>query len=156
MKDDAKSPPVMATPPGDLLEQVLRMQPRLHRTSEVSMPPDLRSELRSVTVHQLGAIAYLPPDGASMRQFAEAVGITGAAATALADRMIKQGLAERRYNPADRRVVWLAPTEKARALLETYRSWQREAMASAVKRLQPSQLATFLEVLNVLTEQMNG
>ena len=144
------------SPPEDLLDQVLRMQPRLQRTIELTMPPDLRSELESVTVHQLSALAYLPPEGASMRQFAEAVGITGAAATALADRMVKQGLVERRYSPEDRRIVWLVPTEKARSLLERYRSWQRQAMNAALTRLDPSQLATFLEVLSVLTEHISG
>jgi DNA-binding MarR family transcriptional regulator len=144
------------SPPEDLLDQVLRMQPRLQRTIELTMPPDLRSELQSVTVHQLSALAYLPADGASMRQFAEAVGITGAAATALADRMVKQGLVERRYNPGDRRIVRLVPTEKACSLLERYRSWQRQAMDSALTRLDPSQLATFLQVLSVLTEHISG
>lgn len=144
------------SPPEDLLDQVLRMQPRLQRTIELTMPSELRSELESVTVHQLGALAYLPPGGANMRQFAEAVGITGAAATALADRMVKQGLVERRYSPEDRRIVWLVPTEKARSLLERYRSWQRQAMNAALTRLDPGQLATFLEVLSVLTEHISG
>ena len=148
--------PTSNGPSEDLLDQVLRMQPRLQRTIELTMPADLRAELESVTVHQLSALAYLPPGGASMRQFADAVGITGAAATALADRMVKQGLVERRYNPEDRRIVWLVPTEKARSLLERYRSWQKQAMNSVLNRLEPSQLATFLEVLNVLTEQIRG
>jgi DNA-binding MarR family transcriptional regulator len=120
------------------------------------MPEDLRNELGSITVHQLGALAFLPADGATMRQFADAVGITGAAATALADRMVKQGLVERRYKPDDRRSVWLAPTDQARSLLQRYRSWQRQAMGSMLTRLDNGQLLTFIEVLNVLMAHMDG
>jgi DNA-binding MarR family transcriptional regulator len=140
----------------NLMDQLLRVQPRLQRTLELSMPKELRSELGSITVHQLGALAFLPARGATMRQFADAIGITGAAATALADRMVKQGLVERRYNPEDRRAVWLAPTEQASTLLQRYRGWQKEAMASMLARLDDAQMLTFIEVLNVLMAQMDG
>jgi DNA-binding MarR family transcriptional regulator len=87
-----------------------------------------------------------------MRQFAASVGISGAAATALADRMIKQGLAARRDDPKDRRTVWLAPTEHAIELLTSFRNSRRSSMSNALARLQPGQVAAFLEVLQILVQ----
>ncbi len=153
MKDHTSRVRLPPDAPGPLVEQLMQIQPKLQRVLETSMPPALRERLGSVTVHQLGALGFLPPTGATMRQFAEAVGISGAAATALADRMIKQGLAERRSDPGDRRTVLLAPTEQALKLLSAFRVWQREAMAVVLGRLEPAQLAIFAEVLTVLSEQ---
>jgi len=89
-----------------------------------------------------------------MRLFAESVGISGAAATALAARMVAKGLATRRYDPSDRRTVWLAPTEAALDLVRSFRDWQRQSMAATLGRLDESQIVTFLEVLSVLSSSV--
>jgi DNA-binding MarR family transcriptional regulator len=86
-----------------------------------------------------------------MRLFAQSVGISGAAATALASRMVSKGLATRRYDPDDRRTVWLAPTEMALSLVQSFRDWQRRTMAATLGRLDQDQIVTFLEVLSVLS-----
>lgn len=137
-----------------LIEQLARLQPRLQRMLALSMPEDLRNELGSITIRQLGSLAYLPDGGATMRNFADALGITGAAATALADRMISHGLAERHYQPEDRRTVRLAPTERAKDLLKQYRTWQQDAMAGVLAKLSEHELATFLAVLNALESHL--
>ncbi len=129
---------------------MLELAPRLQRALDVDPPEDVIRQLGAVTLHQLEALSCLQPSGATMRQFASAVGISGAAATALADRMVRQGLAERRDDPSDRRTVWLTPTPKALRSLEAYRAWQRQAMALFLERLDPQQSATFMEVLDVL------
>ncbi|MGH7691141.1 MAG: MarR family winged helix-turn-helix transcriptional regulator [Candidatus Dormibacteria bacterium] len=126
------------------------MQPRIQRVLDTSLPPEISRDLGSVTVHQLEALSCLPPEGVPMRTFAKAVGISGAAATALATRMIGKGLAVRRYDPDDRRTVWLAPTTSAQNLVRSYRQWQRESMSSMLQRLDEGQIMTFLEVLAVL------
>lgn len=135
-----------------LVDQLLSLQTRLQRILTATPPVEVSRELRSVTFHQLEALACLPADGTSMRQFAASVGISGAAATALADRMIKQGLAARRDDPKDRRTVWLAPTEHAIELLTSFRNSRRSSMSNALARLQPGQVAAFLEVLQILVQ----
>ncbi len=135
-----------------LIERVLDLQPRLQRALDRSPPEEVSRQLGSVTVHQLEAVACLPPQGASMKQFAELAGISGAAATAIADRMVNQGLVERRDHPGDRRSVWLAPTLSATHALETFRGWQRDYLSTLFARLAPGQLATLVEVLAVLLE----
>jgi DNA-binding MarR family transcriptional regulator len=139
------------TPPVDqLVEGMLALQPRLQRVLGLSLPEEVSRQLGSVTLHQLEALACLPPEGTTMRQFADAVGISGAAATALANRMIRQGLAERRDDPNDRRTVWLAPTAHALGTLQAFRGWQRRSMAGMLDRLNSDQVATLLDVLTVL------
>jgi DNA-binding MarR family transcriptional regulator len=85
-----------------------------------------------------------------MHEFAEAVGISGAAATALATRMIRQGLAQRHYDPSDRRTVWLAPTAQGLHTVEAVRDWRRRSVAKMFERLDPAQVSAFLEVLSAL------
>jgi DNA-binding MarR family transcriptional regulator len=147
-------PPEPGRPPAaqDVVDQMLVLQPKLQRVLESSLPVEVSLELGSVTFHQLEALACLPADGTTMRQFASSVGISGAAATALADRMIKQGLAVRRDDPTDRRTVWLAPTERAVGLLHSFRTWQRTSMSNVLGRLEPKQVAIFLEVLKALVQ----
>lgn len=136
----------------EFVERLLELQPRLQRILEVDLPEAVSGRFGSVTLHQLEALGCLPPEGSTMRQFAASVGISSAAATALADRMLRQGLAERRADPNDRRTVWLAPTAQAFRTLETFRAWQRHSMAGLFERLNASQMASFLEDLGVLVD----
>lgn len=152
MKDPAEPSPEGESVTADLTERMLAIQPRLQRVLDPSLPPHVSRRLGTVTYHQLEALACLPKEGTTMRQFASAVGISGAAATALANRMIKQGLAVRRYEPQDRRQVWLAPTDTAQELVESFREWQRESISSVLGGLDADQVATFLEVLTALEQ----
>lgn len=134
----------------DVVERVLQLQPLLQQTLRVPLPDEVSSRLGTVTPHQLEALGRLPPEGITMHEFAEAVGISGAAATALANRMIRQGLAKRSYDPSDRRTVWLAPTTKGLETAEAVQAWRRRSVAQMVERLDAAQVTAFLEVLSAL------
>jgi DNA-binding MarR family transcriptional regulator len=138
------------SPVEEFVERLLELQPRLQRALQVQLPTEIGARLGSVTPHQLEALGRLPRDGTTMREFANAVGISGAAATALANRMIRGGLAERRYDPNDRRTVWLAPTPEALEALEVVHSWRRQSVAKMLERLDAVQVTSFLEVLSTL------
>lgn len=135
---------------GEIVERLLEMQPRLQRNLLAPLPDELARKLGPVTPHQLEALGCLRREGSTMRDFASAVGISGAAATALANRMIRRGLAERRYDDSDRRTVWLAPTAQALRTLEAVQAWRRQSMTRVVERLDSAQVVTFLEVLGAL------
>jgi DNA-binding MarR family transcriptional regulator len=135
----------------EVIERVLELQPMLQRTLRVPLPDRLTTQLGSVTPHQLEALGRLPPEGTTMREFAEAVGISGAAATALASRMIRQGLATRRYDDSDRRTVWLLPTPEGLETVDAVREWRRQSVAKMFERLDAAQITAFLEVLGALT-----
>lgn len=139
-----------SSPIEEFVERLLELQPRLQHALQVQLPGEISSRLGSVTPHQLEALGRLPRDGTTMREFASAVGISGAAATALANRMIRGGLAERRYDPHDRRTVWLAPTPDALEALEVVHNWRRQSVAKMLERLDAVQVTSFLEVLSAL------
>jgi DNA-binding MarR family transcriptional regulator len=138
------------SPVEEFVERLLELQPRLQRALQVQLPPEISARLGTVTPHQLEALGRLPREGTTMREFANAVGISGAAATALANRMIRGGLAERRYDPNDRRTVWLAPTPEALETLDVVHSWRRNSVAKMLERLDAVQVTSFLEVLSTL------
>ncbi|HEY6538508.1 MAG TPA: MarR family transcriptional regulator [Candidatus Dormibacteraeota bacterium] len=148
---DASSGPAEAVA-AEMIERVLELQPALLRALAVPIPESLSARLGTVTPHQIEALGQLPQAGITMRDFAEAVGISGAAATALADRMIRQGLARRQYDEVDRRTVWLAPTTAGLATLEAVREWRRQVVTKMFERLDTAQVVAFLEVLSALTE----
>jgi len=149
--DVVPSPGTAAAAPAELVERFLALQPRIERALDLGLPTELRRELGSVTAHQLEALGQLPATGQTMRRFAAAVGISGAAATALVDRMVAQGLVERLPDPQDRRTVWVAPSERARGMLMSYQAWRRAMMASVLRRLDVGQIAALVELLDTLT-----
>ncbi|MGH7758818.1 MAG: MarR family winged helix-turn-helix transcriptional regulator [Candidatus Dormibacteria bacterium] len=134
------------------VEQILALQPQLLRSINPPPPPELQARLGSVTPPQLEILGQLPKEGTPMRRFAEAMGISGAAATQMANRMIHQGLAQRRYDPRDRRTVSLAPTALGRELADALRAWRREAAEQLLQHLSEEQVAAFLEVIATISQ----
>lgn len=56
-------------------------------------------------------------DETRMTQLADRMGLTPGAVSTLVDRLVDNGLVERRHEPADRRAVFVRLTEKGTALL---------------------------------------
>ena len=72
-----------------------------------------------LTMAQLKAVMLLGRTGrARSRELADGLGIAPSAATPLVDRLVEQKLARRQDDPADRRIVWILPTRKARAIYD--------------------------------------
>jgi len=132
-----------------LAEQVLDLLPRLRRRFEQACPPELREELATVTVHQLEALRQLccRDGGMTMAEMAAAQGIGLSSATALADRLLRQGLAQRTSDPGDRRVVRLVPTDAARQLVERFAAAKRRTAVHALDSLDDDEAATLLALL---------
>jgi DNA-binding MarR family transcriptional regulator len=137
-----------------LAQQVLELVPRLRRRFEQSLPPELRDELNTVTVHQLEALRHLSHGGGlTMAELAQAQGIGLSSATALADRLIRQGLAQRTSDPADRRVVRIVPTDSALRLVERFAAVKRRGAVQALAALSDDEVRTLLALLTkVATE----
>ncbi len=133
-----------------MVERVLQLQPLLQQTLRIPLPEEVSTSLGTVTPHQLEALGRLPPEGITMHEFADAVGISGAAATALANRMIRQGLARRSYDPTDRRTVWLAPTRQGLETAQAVKEWRRQSLTKMFERLDSAQVTAFVEVLTAL------
>ena len=132
----------------DLAAQIFDLAPRLRRRFEQSLPADLREELTSVTLHQLEALGQLVRSGGmTMAELAQVQTIGLSSATALADRLLRQGLAQRTSDPHDRRVVRVVPTEAAVQLVERFAAVKRRTALRALSALdddEACQLSTLL------------
>lgn len=136
-----------------LAEEVLDLLRCLRRRFENAFPPELRDELNTVTAHQLEALRQLCREGGmTMAELAQSQGIGLSSATALADRLLRQGLAQRTSDPSDRRVVRLVPSEGAAQLVERFAATKRRAAVDALKPLDDDEAATLLRLLAKIAE----
>lgn len=132
------------------ISRYLELRPMVRRRMEGSVPPQLREHFASMTPHQLRALLCLPPAGMSMKELAEAMNVTGATASVLADRLVSQGLACRSHDETDRRVVRLAPSEQGREVAEKARRAQRQMAKSLFDQLSDPQVEAFLDVMEAM------
>ncbi len=132
-----------------VVTRMVELRPLVLALMRESAADDLL-EFGQVTGRQLQALAHLPDDGVTMGHLAAFLRVTGAAASVLAERLVAQGLAVRRPDPGDRRVVRLVPTPEGAALAERYRDNQRQAMAGLLDRLSDAQAAAWLDVMETL------
>jgi DNA-binding MarR family transcriptional regulator len=131
-----------------LVDELLDMVPRLRRRFERTWPPELREELSTVTVHQMEALRHLRRSGGmTMAELAQSQHIGLSSATALADRLLRQGLAQRTSDPNDRRVVRVVPTEAALHLVERFCAAKHRTATGALAALDDDEAATLLALL---------
>lgn len=132
------------------VDRFLELRPAVLARMQSLVPADLQAQLGPVTLHQLETLVRLPGPGLTMHELARVLGISGAAACTLADRLVAHGLAAREASPGDRRIVRLVSTEKGRGLVERYRREQRRAVASLFRHLSDDQVVAWLGIMEIL------
>lgn len=147
-----------STDRADAVTRYLELRPLIKARMEEAVPADLREEFADVTPHQLRALGALPRDGLTMRQVAAAMGVMGATASVLADRLEAHDLARREHDRDDRRVVRLVPTERGWSLARRAEAAHREAAQVLFDRLSDRQVDAWLDVLETLaaTDVLEG
>ncbi|HEV3125359.1 MAG TPA: MarR family transcriptional regulator [Candidatus Dormibacteraeota bacterium] len=131
-----------------LADAYLDLMPRMRRRIEARFPDDLREELAVATPYQLEALLAMDaPGGITMNALARTQRISDSSCTALADRLVRQGLAERVSDPSDRRVVRLVPTGLAQRFVERFRAAKRCAALELLAALDDSELETFVALV---------
>ncbi|MGH9071384.1 MAG: MarR family winged helix-turn-helix transcriptional regulator [Acidimicrobiales bacterium] len=132
------------------VDRYLVLKPAVVARMNDFVDTELRSEFESLTVHQVKALVRLPPDGLTMHELAADLGITGATACALADRLVAQGLAERRADSLDRRVVRLSPSPCGASISERQRQAQRQRAVAMFGLLSDSQVVAYIGIMETL------
>ncbi|MGH9063629.1 MAG: MarR family transcriptional regulator [Acidimicrobiales bacterium] len=132
------------------VERYLELRPAVLARMTASVPDELRAECKSVTAHQLRALGLLTTGGLTMHELAGKLGVSGATASVLADRLVAHGLAERDDDPSDRRVVRLVPTGSGASLAARHREGQRRSVKALLERLSDGQVAAWLEIMETL------
>jgi DNA-binding MarR family transcriptional regulator len=138
----------------ELADELFALFPALRRRFQAGLPEDLSSEICTVTPHQLEALHLLAHHdadrlaaGHTMNELARAQGCALSSATALVDRLIRQGLAERISDPEDRRVVRIAPTARGRELTRRFAEAKRRIAMTAFEALADDELRTLIRLL---------
>jgi DNA-binding MarR family transcriptional regulator len=138
------------------VDRYLQLRPVIKAQLEATVPDDLQREFAKVTAHQVRALVMLPEPGLTMYELASAMGITGATASVLADRLVTHGLITRAQDDSDRRVVRLLLTERGRHLAARYRDAERKQAETMFSRLTDTQVAAWLDVLETLAAPGSG
>ena len=101
-----------------------------------------------ISLPQLSVLGHLARrDDCPMHELARVLGITRPAATGLVDRLIAQGLASRRGDPKDRRVVRVNLTAKGRKVLSVIWEQKRRVITQVFGRLSAADRAHYLSTL---------
>ncbi len=108
-----------------------------------------------LTMPQLKALFVLVSLGrATMSQLARAVGVTLSTATGVADRLVAQGLVRRVDDLADRRLVWLEPTDAATQLVDRFMQVGDRQLRLVARHLDFEELSLVARAQDLVYEAM--
>jgi len=148
----------------ELADRFFSFVPALKRQFQAGLPADLTEELSRVTPHQMEALQALhllgaaggSTMGATMNELARSQRCAMSTATALADRLIRQGLAERIPDPGDRRVIHIAPTAQGRELTRRFAAVRRDIALRALAPLDDAELTTLITLLDKVASRASA
>ncbi|HEV2362277.1 MAG TPA: MarR family transcriptional regulator [Acidimicrobiales bacterium] len=132
-----------------LIRRFFELKPIAQKRFEL-LHARLPDGLRSVTVHQFGILLRLASGERTMREVAREASVSESAATAVTDRLAKQGLVERRHDLVDRRVVRVSLSERGAAMVEEFRDTACTQTALALSVLDDGQLEALVDVFETL------
>ncbi len=110
-----------------------------------------------LTVPQLRVMMLLRrAPGSGVSAVAGHQGVSLASASALVERLVRQGLVERVQDPAERRRVRLTLTDTGADRLRSVNLGTRRAMARALQARSPSELALIAQAMDLLMASVTG
>lgn len=105
-----------------------------------------------ISTSQLKLLLWLCATGAQpMGQIARTLGVTMPSATALVDRLVEAGLAEREHDTADRRVVFARASAAGVALVARFREVGRERMRHILRYVPEDAFPALISGMRALT-----
>lgn len=108
-----------------------------------------RAPAEGLSVPQLLIIGWLAAGGRRrISEIATRLGVSLSAATGLADRLVKAGLAVRQRSQEDRRVVWLEITDDGRKLFERSRERRRHYLDRVFSVIDDEELKTIMNIVD--------
>jgi DNA-binding MarR family transcriptional regulator len=134
---------------------LLALMPVLRRRFQAALPQDIEAELCKVTQHQGEALYHLRNAGGSgmtMNELARAQRCALSTATAMVDRLIRQGLAERVHDSEDRRVVRIIATGRGEELTRRFAEVKRQVALHALEPLSDSEVTSLLALLRRIAD----
>lgn len=132
-----------------LIKKILDLERRLSQAlSQYTPGPWLGLNL---TVAQLKCLVLIASErSTNSKRLAEALGVTPANITSIADRLVEQGLVSRRENPEDRRMLLIELTEKGDNLLRNLRERGMSRLSEVLSLMAPEDLKALERGLSAL------
>ena len=129
----------------------------LKRRLMASVPEELKDEFGAVTWHQLGALEQLraateTSSGATMNEIARMQQCALSSASALVDRVIRLGFAERLSDPEDRRIIHIVPTSLGLEILARFEASRKVAALEALAPLNDDDLERLVELMGRIVD----
>jgi DNA-binding MarR family transcriptional regulator len=143
----------------ELVDRFAELLGGLKRRAAAAMPPEVREQMAGATPHQLEALTLVSasPNGITMHEIAEHQNCAMSTATALVDRLEKQGLVERRSDPDDRRVVRIVSTDQAQSFIACAREGKRGMAEKLLAPLNDQELREFVTLMSkIISEAGDG
>lgn len=81
--------------------------------------------------------------------------VTGASATAIADKLIRKGLVKREYSTADRRIVQILITDKGKNLIKSLEVKRRGFLSQILKKMNAADKTAFMRILQVFSSVLD-
>jgi DNA-binding MarR family transcriptional regulator len=126
----------------------------LKRRLMTSVPEELTGEFGAVTWHQVGALEQLraTAGGATMNEIARMQQCALSSASALVDRMIRLGFAERRHDPEDRRTIHITPTALGVQVLDRFHAARKVVALEALAPLSDDDLEMLVRLMGKVVD----
>jgi DNA-binding MarR family transcriptional regulator len=132
-----------------IIETIADTLPEIMRRIIESRP--LHQGEFDITLAQMRAMGAIGSQGAcTMGELAGRLGISLSAATGLADRMVQQGLIERKPDPQDRRIVRVEVSKSGRRAHASMHKEKQRLMAAALGKLSHGELERMADSLTLL------
>lgn len=134
----------------------------LARRFRTAIPEALEAELGTVTPHQLEALHVLlqtrecGSSGLTMNELARLQGCALSSASALVDRLLREGLVDRVSDASDRRVVRVVPTAKGDAFCTQFAQVKRSVALQMLCQLSVAEIETLVALLQKATSGAPG
>ncbi len=108
-----------------------------------------------ITPPQLLALDFVHKQSElKMTDLAHLLGVTTAAITGIADRMVKYGYLIRVFDPADRRIIKVKLTPKGEQLLSKVNRARREMVTNVFGKISQSEREEYLKILTHVYEAL--
>ena len=141
----------------ELAGDLLTVFGALARRFRSAIPEALQAELGGATPHQLEALHMLQharesgAAGVAMNELARLQGCALSSASALADRLLREGLVDRVQDASDRRVVRLVLTAKGDEFCTQFAEVKRGVALQMLRRLSGAEMESLIALLRKAT-----
>jgi len=112
--------------------------------------------LGDLTISDVNMLIQLGEQAKSMKDIVTNMAVANSTPTRIIDRLVSNGLAERRSDPEDRRRVIVALTDMGIAIYRKVSEKRNEQIRRAFRNLSEDEKLVFIRLTNIVTQNMEN